>query len=407
MMVLPWSNWHEMTFPSTIVRRNVTMLTSLIAGVLFIFGCTSAATPAPSSTATSTPTPISPQPSKENILSGVRVEVVARNLEVPWALAFAPDGRLFVTERNGAIRVISDGQLLTKPFARLPVAATGESGLLGLAFDPDFDQNHYLYVYYTYRDNQGGLKNQVVRLKDVNGQGEEPKVLLDGIPGARIHDGGRIKFGPDGKLYITVGDAGTPQLAQDTSSLSGKILRINADGSLPTDNPFPGSPVYSYGHRNPQGLAWHPTTGQLFITEHGPSGHDEINLVEAGANYGWPEVAGKRGEPLFQDPVLESERSTWAPGGATFYSGESLPLSWNDKLLLGGLRGQQIHWMELSPPDYQQVQAEGVLFDRQFGRIRDVAQSPDGYIYFTTNNRDGRGNPTPDDDRILRIVPAR
>ncbi len=333
--------------------------------------------------------------------------MVARNLEVPWALAFAPDGRIFITERGGAIRVIADGELLTEPFAQLAVAATGEAGLLGLTLDSNFTQNRYLYVYHTYRASGGALWNRVVRLKDVNGHGEEPQVLLDSIPGARNHNGGRIKFGPDGKLYITAGDAAKPQLAQDIASLAGKILRINSDGSIPTDNPFPGSPVYSYGHRNPQGLAWHPTTGQFFITEHGPSGHDEVNLVEAGANYGWPEVAGVGGEPPITEPVVESGRNTWAPAGATFYGGEALTPLWNNKLFFGGLRGQQIHWAELAPPDYQQVQTEGVLFDRRYGRIREVIQVPDGYIYFTTSNRDGRGNPTPDDDRILRIVPVR
>ena len=373
-----------------------------LLGVLFIFlfGCTQAQTPS------ATLAPPSPTVSSDdNLLSGVQVEVVASNLELPWALDFAPDGRLFFTERGGSIRVIVGGQLLSEPFAHLPVATVREAGLLGLAVDPNFTQNHYIYVYHTYQDAQGALWNRVVRLTDVNGQGEEPMVLLEGIPGAPVHDGGRLKFGPDGKLYITTGDATTRELAQYTTSLAGKILRLNADGSIPIDNPFPNSPVYSLGHRNPQGLAWHPTTAQLFNTEHGPSGQDEVNLVEPGVNYGWPWVTGKGGLS-FRDPVLESGSGTWAPSGAAFYDGESLPQSWRHKLFFGGLRGQQLHWVELAPPDYRQVLADGVLFRGEYGRIREVVQGPDGYLYFATNNRDGRGSPIPDDDRILRIVPS-
>ena len=374
----------------------------LLIGALFLYGCTQDQTPSP------TLAPASPTlPSNDNLLSGVQVEVVASNLELPWALDFAPDGRLFFTERGGAIRVIEGGQLLSEPFARLPVAAIGEAGLLGLAVDPNFTQNHYIYVYHTYQDTQGALWNRVLRLTDVNGRGEEPMTLLEGIPGAPVHDGGRLKFGPDGKLYISTGDATARQLAQDTTSLAGKILRLNSDGSIPIDNPFPNSPVYSYGHRNPQGLASHPTTAQLFNIEHGPRGHDEVNLVEPGVNYGWPTVAGKGGQPPLRDPVLESGSGTWAPSGATFYGGESLPQSWRNKLFFGGLRGQQLHWVELAPPDYRQVLADGVLFRGEYGRIRNVVQGPDGYLYFATSNRDGRGSPIPDDDRILRIVPAR
>ncbi len=215
-----------------------------------------------------------------------QVHAVARGLEVPWALAFAPDGRLFLTERPGRIRVIMGGRLEPTPLAILPVSAAGEAGLMGLALDPAFPQNGHLYVCYTTTPGRGGrLINRVVRLTlRGTGAGDE-RVLVDQIPGASIHDGCRLKFGPDGKLYVTTGDAAEPRLAQQMDSLAGKILRLNADGSVPPDNPFPDSPVYSLGHRNPQGIAW-DRAGRLFAAEHGPSGHDEVNRILPGRNYG-------------------------------------------------------------------------------------------------------------------------
>jgi len=335
--------------------------------------------------------------------------VVATGLQVPWALAFAPDGRLFVTERPGRIRVVVDGQLQPEPVAELPVAAVGEGGLMGLALDPDFARNGYLYVMYTYR-NGLQLRNRVSRLTLRGNRAGDEVVLLDGIPGAPIHDGGRLKFGPDGKLYITTGDATQRDQAQNLDSLLGKILRLNPDGSIPDDNPFPDSPVYSYGHRNPQGLAWQPGTGQLFSTEHGPSGemgfccNDEVNLILPGANYGWPIVIDAPGDPRFQDPVLHSGNDTWAPAGAAFYEGTALA-PWQGNLFFGALRGQHLHRLVFGGPELQQVVAEERLFEGEFGRIRDVVVGPDEFLYFTTSNRDGRGHPAPDDDRILRVVP--
>jgi len=223
-----------------------------------------------------------------------------------------------VTERTGSIRIVIDGILQAKPYAKIDIVVKGEAGLLGLAIDPHFESNRFLYVYHTYLNNQGLLRNRVVRLLDHGTTGEIVKTIIDDIPADRIHNGGRIKFGPDRKLYITTGDADNGPLAQKMDSLAGKILRINPDGSIPTDNPFSGSPVYSYGHRNPQGLAWHPVTGQLFATEHGPVGHDELNIISPGNNYGWPIVSGIVSDPRFLDPILESGLETWAPGGPCF-----------------------------------------------------------------------------------------
>jgi aldose sugar dehydrogenase len=331
-----------------------------------------------------------------------RVEVVAGNLVAPWALDFAPDGRLFVTERPGRIRVVVNGQLLPAPVATLPVAATGEAGLMGLALDPDFQSNGHLYVMYTYGTAGGGLANRISRLTVQGNQAAGEVVLLEGIPGATIHDGGRLKFGPDGKLWATTGDAAQPPLSQNMNSLAGKILRLNPDGSVPADNPFPGSPVYSLGHRNPQGLAFQPGTGQLFSTEHGPVGEDEVNVITAGGNYGWPTVAGVGGDPRFIDPIVAYTPSV-APAGATFYSGDRL-FAWNGNLFFATLAGQHLHRLELGGPDGRQVVGSERLYQGQYGRLRDVVQGPDGYLYFTTSNRDGRGDPAAQDDRILRIV---
>ncbi|MBI4317471.1 MAG: PQQ-dependent sugar dehydrogenase [Chloroflexi bacterium] len=332
-----------------------------------------------------------------------RVEVVATGLQVPWALAFAPDGRLFFTERPGRVRVIANGQLEAEPVAQLPVASVGESGLMGLALDPAFQQNGYLYIMYTYRDQAGNLKNRVSRLVESGGRAGNEVVLLDGMPGANIHDGGRIKFGPDRKLYVTLGDASNSSLAQQLGSPAGKIMRINGDGSIPDDNPFPGSPVWSLGHRNPQGLAWHPATGLLFSTEHGPVGNDEVNVVRAGNNYGWPTVTGTGGAPRFVDPILLFTPSV-APSGATFYDGSQLA-PWRGSLFFTTLRGGHLHRVTLRGPDLTEVELQERLFESQFGRLRDVIQGPDGFLYFATNNRDGRGSPAPTDDRILRILP--
>ena len=331
------------------------------------------------------------------------VSVIAEGLDTPWAIDFAPDGRVFVTERLGRIRVMTDGKLQDEPWLTLDVSESGESGLLGLALDLQFAQTGFVYVAYTYRAADGRLQNRLVRLRDVGGQGVVDKVLMDGVAGAGNHDGGRVKFGPDGKLYWTTGDSGNSRLAQDLASNNGKILRLNSDGTVPADNPFPGSPVYSYGHRNPQGLAWQPGTGRLYASEHGPSGllggRDELNYIEGGMNYGWPEITGDETRPGMVSPVLQSGGDTWAPGGATFVTVGP----WAGSLLMTGLRGRTLYRIILDSADPRRVLTfERVLSDR-FGRLRDVAQGPDGAIYVLTSNRDGRGQPLAGDDKILRL----
>jgi glucose/arabinose dehydrogenase len=342
------------------------------------------------------------------ISEDVRAEVVAEGLEVPWELAFPPDGRILVTERLGRIRVIRNGALQEAPWATLPVASVSESGLMGMTLHPQFATNGHLYVCYTYRDSGGPLRNRVARLTDVAGVGVDHRVILDGMPGAGNHDGCRLGFGPDGKLYVTMGDAEVSQEAQNLNSLSGKVLRLEADGSVPVDNPFPGSYIYTYGHRNPQGLAWHPITGDLFITEHGPDTNDEVNILRAGSNYGWPQVVGIANDPRYVDPIL-TFTPTIALAGAAFYSGQPAaggPASWEGNFLFAALKASHLHRVILAPPDFRTVLSHQRLFEGDFGRLRAVALAPDGYLYFTTSNRDGRGTPRPGDDKVLRLIPS-
>ena len=341
--------------------------------------------------------------------SGVQGKDFVTDLDVPWEMAFAPDGRIFITERPGKILVIKDGKLQDEPWISLDVAAVGEGGLLGMALDPQFAENHYVYVSQTYQISINRFQNRLVRLRQEpdNGKGVIDKILLDNIAGNVFHDGGRVKFGPDGKLYWTMGEAGNPELAQDLSSLNGKILRINPDGTIPEDNPFPGSPVYSYGHRNPQGLAWQPGTGRLYETEHGPSGgfygvgQDEVNYIEPGKNYGWPVIHGDQSREGMVSPVIQSGGSeTWAPGGCTFVTGGP----WDGSLLFAGLRGQSLYRLAIDKNDPTKAIALEKYLTGQYGRFRDVVQGPDGTLYLITNNTDGRGDPRPGDDRILQLT---
>lgn len=331
-----------------------------------------------------------------------RVEVVATGLEVPWSLAFAPDGRWFVAERPGRVRIVENGRLLPQPALVLDdVVAQGESGLMGLALHPEFARTRWVYLVYTGRA-AGGAVNRLVRYREAAGTLAEPAVLLDGLAAASIHDGARLRFGPDGHLYLTMGDAAVPGFAQDLASLNGKILRLTDEGTTPRDNPF-ASPVYSYGHRNPQGLDWHPLTGDLWATEHGAIGNDEVNRIEPGRNYGWPEIEGDRARPGMERPVLFFTPSI-APSGASFYPGTRLA-GFRHDFFFATLRGEHLHRVRFDPGDLRRVVADERLLEGRFGRLREVIAGPDGALYFTTSNRDGRGRPAAEDDRILRIVP--
>ncbi|MGN7470743.1 PQQ-dependent sugar dehydrogenase [Brevibacillus sp. SAFN-007a] len=330
-----------------------------------------------------------------------RTEAVADQLDVPWALDIAADGRLFFTERPGRIRVIQAGKLLEQPLLSFPApfVSEGEGGLLGLVLDPQFARNHFMYVYHTYQDGPQ-IYNRVLRLRERDNRAEVDRVLIDKIPGSAIHNGGRLKIGPDQRLYITTGDAREPELAQDMNSLAGKILRLNLDGTIPQDNPFPGSPVYSLGHRNPQGLAWNPATGTLYSSEHGPSAHDELNRIEPKGNYGWPAITGDQEQQGMRTPIWQSKDETWAPSGMAFVRKGP----WAGQLLVANLRGQQLLRVKLDPVRADAVTEVSAILVNELGRLRDVAEGPDGSLYLLTNNRDGRGEPRDGDDRIIRLV---
>jgi glucose/arabinose dehydrogenase len=312
-------------------------------------------------------------------------EVLSSYLNVPWDIAKV-DKSFYISERGGRIIFIDEnGKKSVMPLKlKKDVSEFGEGGLLGFILHPDFKTNQIAFIYHTYQQS-GKIFNRIVQVQKVGYEWVENKELLNGLPGARIHNGGRLEIGPDGKLYATVGDADFPDSAQNINVLSGKILRMNLDGTIPSDNPFKNSYVYSYGHRNPQGITW-TETGDLFSAEHGARGFDEINQIKAGQNYGWPTVQGDETRAGLVPPIFHSGNSTWAPSGLTYDKG---------KLYVAGLAGQQLRVFDLqtnqSYPLYKNV-----------GRLRDLLVD-NGIMYIITNNTDGRGIPDRDDDHLLRI----
>lgn len=320
------------------------------------------------------------------------ISVVAEGLVAPWDVAFAPDGTAYVSERDRGVisRIGPDGR--REEVATVPVDPAGEGGLLGLAFGP----GARLYAYYT-----SATDNRIVRFPPGLPPGSPPESVLTGIPKARIHDGGRIAFGPDGMLYAGTGDAAEPALAQEPGSLAGKVLRLTPDGEVPADNPIEGSLVYSLGHRNVQGLAW-TADGTLYASELGPDADDEINRIVPGGNYGWPLVTGRAGREDLIDPVFvrQPPEASWS-GLAALRDG-AIP-QWEGDLFAAGLRGNRL-WRLVLGAGGEVVEHEELLVG-EYGRLRAVRQAPDGSLWVLTNNRDGRGNPGPSDDRILRLGP--
>jgi glucose/arabinose dehydrogenase len=320
----------------------------------------------------------------------ITVTDVATDLDAPWDVAWLGD-RVLLTERDsGRLLELSDDGT-TRELRTFAVDSAGEGGLLGLAAGPD----DLLYVYLTTADD-----NRVVRLDPDDDA--EPEVVLRGIPAASVHNGGRIAFGPDGLLFIATGDAQDAAAAQDPDSLAGKILRVTPDGDVPADNPIDGSPVWSRGHRNVQGLAF-DADGRLFAPEFGPDVDDEVNRIEPGANYGWPEVTGEAGVDDFTDPILvrQPAEASWS-GGAVLTDG-AVP-RWEGDLFVASLRGQRLWRLPLTDGELA-GEPEELLVD-EHGRLREVVQAPDGSLWVLTNNRDGRGAPRDGDDRILRVGPA-
>ncbi|MGG5752733.1 PQQ-dependent sugar dehydrogenase [Zafaria sp. Z1313] len=360
------------------------------AVVLLLAACTGA--PAPEGTAPASSSPAaqtSPAPATETGSAeapGEPEAVVATGLEAPWSVAFL-DATPLVSERDsGRILELDDAGNAREVGVVDGVAHGGEGGLLGLAVDG----GGRLYAYST---AAGGNRIQRFALEGAPGSLAlgEPETLLEGIPAAGNHNGGRIAFGPDGMLYATTGDAADRPLSQDRDSLAGKILRLTPDGAVPADNPFPGSPVYSYGHRNPQGIAW-AEDGTMFATEFGQNTWDELNVITPGANYGWPVVEGIAGREGFTDPVQQWAPSDASPSGMAHADGV---------LYLANLRGAVLRTVPVEDPG-----SAGLHFDGELGRLRDAVAAPDGRVWIVTNNTDGRGRPGPDDDRILSLDPA-
>lgn len=349
------------------------------------------------------------------------VETVASSLEVPWSIVFSPDGRIFVTERPGRIRIIGkDGKLLEKPlFVVKDVELDNETGLMGMTLHPNFAENQLLYFAYVY-EKDGDKFVRVSRYKETGDDLTDGKTIIEGIPAAKYHAGMRLGFGPkDGKLYITTGDATRQKNGQKLDSINGKTLRLNDDGTIPEDNPFVNNKkarpeIWSYGHRNAQGMDWHPETFDMWQTEHGPSfidgvslfkkrtGGDEINIVERGKNYGWAKISHMMTKDGMETPLIEYSPAV-APGSGVFYRGEAFS-EFKNNFFFGALKGESLIRLVI---DGRKITAQEYLFKKKYGRIREVAMSPEGYIYFSTSNRDGRGDVANEDDRILRIVPLK
>jgi aldose sugar dehydrogenase len=331
--------------------------------------------------------------SKQLVLS-----VFVKNLEVPWGMAFLPNGDFLFVERPGNINLMKKGTTDYNLIMYRTVKAS-EGGLLGLVIDPDFINNNYVYVYETNTDTS----NQLVRLKMTNDVLTQDKILIANVPGSFNHDGGGLRFGPDGYLYLGTGDALKPNLAQDKNSLAGKILRMDRDGNPAPGNPF-GTLVWTYGHRNVQGFDWN-TDGKMICTEHGPTiefgwcCHDEINLIEPGKNYGWPLKVGGTETDSLTPPIYQTGFETIAPSGCTFIKGKQWG-SWENKFILGALKGQKLIYFDIS--------LGGTFISRHdtlanaLGRLRNVIQGPDGSIYFSSSNV---GSPTLQvgDDKIYKL----
>ena len=363
-------------------------------------------TPTPTPTPAPTPTPGGGTATDKTL----KTEDVATNLNEPWALAFAPDGRLFFTEAPGRLRVIEGGTLVTQPVLDISSQTPGfEAGLTGMDLDPGFESNGTIYVHFC-TQLADGLHCRVARVVVSGNSGRLDTVLFDYLAQSQDHTGGRLKVGPDGLIYLSTGDHTVSSSSQDLSSMNGKVLRMNRDGSPAAGNPFPSAPlVYALGFRDPQGLAF-DASGQLYGTDHGPTSNDEVNIIFAGKNYGWPTCVGICNNPAFVDPVKLFNPETAPPSGATFYHGTAIP-GWDGTMLFAVLGlannsfAHHVHQLRFDHPGGTAIVEEQILWQNRFGRIRDVAEGPDGFLYFSTSNVGTGVTGNPGDDRIVRAHP--
>ncbi|MFW6296617.1 MAG: PQQ-dependent sugar dehydrogenase [Halothece sp.] len=342
----------------------------------------------------------------------VRAEEVVSGLDVPWGILFLSADEMLVTERSGDIRLVRNGQLQPSPVATIDIVDQGEGGLLDIEAHPDFNRNRLFYIYVTTRNN-GQLTNRVERwqLSESGESAERDRIILDNIPVAQFHNGGRLRFGPDQMLYIGTGDARNPDLSQDVNSLAGKILRVTPEGEVPADNPFPNNPVFLTGIRNTQGFDWYDQS-TLWVTDHGPSGelgrrgHDKVSVVNPGDNLGWPALHGCEDQAGMIPPSI-TWRNALPPGGAAVYTGNSIP-EWNGSLMIGVLGGRHLHRITFDPNNPTRVDSHEVYLQGNppdgLGRVREVIMGPDNELYVTTSNCDGRGTCPPDGDKIFRIT---
>jgi aldose sugar dehydrogenase len=341
----------------------------------------------------------------------VRAEVVVAGLEVPWGLAFPSKDEMLVTERPGRIRLVQAGKLVEAPVATLPIPPSGEGGLLGIALHPDFATTGLFYVYVTSPSEHATNRIERWKLAADHRSASRDRVVFDRIPAERYHDGGRLRLGPDGMIWAGTGDAGKSQSAQDPASPSGKILRLTPDGSVPADNPLPGNAAFVLGLRNVEAFDFRDAK-TLLIADHGPSGelgrtgHDEIDLGGPGDNFGWPVIYGCSAKEGLVTPLLTWTRAV-PPGGGSFYTGTSIA-EWKGSFLVGTLGSKHLHRVVLDPQDPRgpraKVAEHEVYFQNVYGRLRDVVMGPDGELYVTTSNCDGRGDCPPERDKILRIL---
>jgi len=315
----------------------------------------------------------------------LETEIITDNLDTVWAIDFLPNGNIIFTERPGRVNIFDFDSKERTIIANIPVTEISESGLSGVAVDPEFKENNYIYLYYTYT-GVDDIYNRVSRFNLEDDELINEKILLDNIPAARFHDGGRIRFGPDKKLYITTGDATNPSSAQDLNSVSGKILRMNKDTTIPSDNPFVNY-IFTYGHRNPQGITWNENI--MYAAEHGPTRRDEVNIIEIGKNYGWPTTCDEPSN--FENPIRCFEEFTLAPGGIAYHK---------NSLYVAGLRGTQVRKLTIGEDGKTVINEEEFISD--LGRIREVVVH-DNFLYIGTSNRDGRGVKRINDDKILRV----